>query len=253
MYQPLKHCCKYIKPLYIKRKMKENKQYICEKNQMILYAVTDSSLSSETYTLEMQIEDALKGGVTLLQLREKNMETKELARLGKKIKAICDRYNVPMVIDDDVEAAYICGADGVHVGQGDMSPTEVRKILGNNAIVGVTAKTVEQALKAQNEGASYIGTGAAFPTGTKKDTYVISHDTIREICDRVDIPVVAIGGIDCENVVKLKGTHIDGVAVVSAIFANKDIEAETRRLKDRVLSIIENTIKTTAMEKRFIK
>ena len=219
--------------------MKENKQYICEKKQMTLYAVTDSSWASEDYTLEMQIEDALKGGVTLLQLREKNMETKELAELGKRIKKICDRYSVPMLIDDDVEAAYICGADGVHVGQGDMSPTEVRKILGNKAIVGVTAKTVEQALRAQNEGASYIGTGAAFPTDTKKDTYVISHDTIREICDRLEIPVIAIGGINYENVDRLKGTHIDGVAVVSAVFAKNDIETETKRLKEHVLSIIE--------------
>ena len=125
------------------------------------------------------------------------------------------------------------------VGQGDMSPAEVRRILGDNAIVGVTAKTIEQALKAQNQGASYIGTGAAFPTYTKKDTYVISHDTIRDICDSLEIPVVAIGGINYENVVRLKGTHIDGVAVVSAIFSKKDIETETKRLKERVISIIE--------------
>lgn len=205
---------------------------------MILYAVTDSRWTTKDYTLEMQIEDALKGGVTLLQLREKNMATKELAELGKRVKAICDRYGVPMLIDDDVQAAYICKADGVHVGQKDMSPTEVRRILGDNAIVGVTAKTVEQALKAQSEGASYIGTGAAFPTGTKKDTYVISRDTIREICDSLKIPVVAIGGIDYENVLKLKETHIDGVAVVSAVFANKDIETGTKKLKERVLSIL---------------
>ena len=217
--------------------MKENKQYICKKEQMILYAVTDSRWASGDYTLEMQIEDALKGGVTLLQLREKNMETKELAELGKRVKKICDRYSVPMLIDDDVEAAHLCRADGVHVGQSDMSPTEVRRILGNKAIVGVTAKTVEQALKAQNEGASYIGTGAAFSTDTKKDTYVISHETIREICDRIEIPVVAIGGINYENMEKLKGTHIAGVAVVSAVFAKKDIETETKRLKERVLSI----------------
>lgn len=144
-----------------------------------------------------------------------------------------------MVIDDDAQAAYLCGADGVHVGQGDMSPAEVRRILGNNAIVGVTAKTIEQALKAQNQGASYIGTGAAFPTYTKKDTYVISHDTIRDICDSLEIPVVAIGGINYENVERLKGTHIDGVAVVSAIFSKKDIETETKRLKEQVISIIE--------------
>ncbi len=219
--------------------MKENRQYICERKQMLLYAVTDSSFATENYTFEMQIEAALKGGVTLLQLREKNMETRELAEVGKRVKAICSRYGVPMVIDDDTEAAYLCGADGVHVGQGDMSPAEVRRILGNNAIVGVTAKTVEQALKAQNQGASYIGTGAAFPTYTKKDTYVISHDTIREICDSLRIPVVAIGGISYENVEMLKGTHIDGVAVVSAIFSKKDIETETKRLKERVISIIE--------------
>lgn len=218
--------------------MDEKKQYVCKKNQMILYAVTDSGWATNDYTLEMQIEDALKGGVTLLQLREKNMDTNELAELGKRVKAICDRYNVPMLIDDDVEAARLCGADGVHVGQGDMSPVEVRRLLGDSAIVGVTAKTVEQAFRAQTEGASYIGTGAAFPTGTKKDTYVIPHDTIRDICDALDIPVVAIGGIDYENVMELKNTHIDGVAVVSAIFAKKDIVSETEKLKQRVLSII---------------
>lgn len=225
----------------IKENQPEHSSYVCSDGQMLLYAVTDSKWASKDYTLEMQIEDVLKGGVTLLQLREKGMETKELAELGKRVKAICEKYNVPMLIDDDVEAAYLCGADGVHVGQGDMSPTEVRKILGDSAIVGVTAKTVEQALKAQNEGASYIGTGAAFPTGTKKDTYVISHDTIRDICDSLDIPVVAIGGIDYENVEQLKGTHINGVAVVSAIFAQKDIRSETERLKQRVIEVIQSS------------
>ncbi len=218
--------------------MTKNNCYICTKNQMLLYAVTDSKWAKPEYTLLMQIEDALKGGATFIQLREKNMGTAELAEMGKKVKKLCNMYKVPMVIDDDIEAARLCGADGVHVGQNDMSPDKVREILGNNAIVGVTAKTVEQAKQAELAGASYIGTGAAFPTGTKRDTYVISHDTIREICESIDIPVVAIGGIDYENVDKLKNTGIDGVAVVSAIFAKKDIAKATQMLKEKVNMII---------------
>lgn len=218
--------------------MIKNSYYTCDKSQMVLYAVTDSSWTRPDYTLEMQVEDALKGGVTLIQLREKNMATDQLADLGKKVKKICDRYGVPMVIDDNIEAALMCGADGVHVGQNDLSPDRVREILGNNAIVGVTAKTVEQAKEAELKGASYIGTGAAFPTGTKRDTYVISHHTIRDICKNTDIPVVAIGGIDYDNVEQLRGTCIDGVAVVSAIFAKENIEKAAEKLKEKVLRVI---------------
>lgn len=210
---------------------------------MILYGVTDSSDTTEDYTLEMKVEEALKGGATFIQLREKNMDTLKLAELGKRIKKICDKYNAPMVIDDNVEAARLCGADGVHVGQNDLSPDKVREILGNNAIVGVTAKTPKQAVEAELKGASYIGTGAAFPTDTKKDTYVISHDAIRAICESTKIPVVAIGGITYDNVDKLKGTGIDGVAVVSAIFNKKDIEHETQKLKKKVINILEEKMK----------
>lgn len=205
---------------------------------MLLYAVTDSSWTTEKYTLEMQIEDALKGGVTLIQLREKGMETERLAELGGRVKKICSRYGVPMLIDDDVEAARLCGAAGVHVGQQDITPDKVRELLGRDAIVGVTAKTVSQALEAQQKGASYIGTGAAFPTGTKRDTYVISHDTIRDICRAVDIPVVAIGGIDGENVDMLSGTEVDGIAVVSAIFAQKNITEAAAELKRKAAEIL---------------
>lgn len=219
-------------------RMKEKKWRVCDKGQMMLYAVTDSGWVTKEYTLEQQIEDALKGGVTLVQVREKNMGTEELAELGKRVKKICETYGVPMLIDDDIKAAMLCKADGVHVGQNDISPEEVREIMGNDVIVGVTAKTVKQAKAAQESGASYIGTGAAFPTGTKKDTYVISHETIKEICNSIDIPVVAIGGIDYDNVDKLKGTGIDGVAVVSAIFAKGNIRKAAEELKEKVMKII---------------
>lgn len=215
-----------------------NKSYVCKKDQMLMYAVTDSRWSTENYTLEMQIEDALKGGVTFLQLREKNMNTEELAALGRKVKTICDRYNVPLVINDNIEAAILCQADGVHVGQNDLSPDKVREIMGENAIVGVTVKTVEQAKKAEAQGASYVGSGAMFETGTKKDTYVISRDTIRDICHSISIPVVAIGGIDENNVLELKGTGIDGVAVVSAIFGKKDIYMAAIELRKKIEKIV---------------
>lgn len=211
---------------------------VCGREQMLLYAVTDSRYATEKYTLEEQIEDALKGGVTLVQLREKSMNTEQLANLGIRVRKICDRYRVPMLIDDNVEAALLCRADGVHVGQNDITPQEVRKIMGNDVIVGVTAKTVEQAKRAQENGASYIGTGAAFPTGTKKDTYVISHDVIKEICESISIPVVAIGGINYDNADMLKGTGIDGIAVVSAIFGEADIKQAAYRLKEKAYKII---------------
>lgn len=214
------------------------KSFICKKDDMILYAVTDSSNTTKEYTLEMQVEDAIRGGATFVQLREKNVETEQLVQIGKKIKKVCNLYNIPFVIDDNIEAAILCGADGVHVGQNDLSPLEVRARLGSDAIVGVTAKTVEQAKKAEAEGASYLGSGAAFVTSTKSDTYVIPHKTIKEICNSVDIPVVAIGGIDESNVCELKGTDIDGIAVVSAIFAKEDIKKAAENLKEKVLNNI---------------
>lgn len=214
------------------------KPFVCKKDDMVLYAVTDSSNTTKEYTLEMQVEDAIKGGVTFVQLREKNMETDKLVQIGNKIRKVCSKYNIPFVIDDNMEAALLCGADGVHVGQNDLNPLEVRKRLGNEAIVGVTVKTVEQAKKAETEGASYLGSGAAFNTSTKKDTYVIPHNTIKKICNSVDIPVIAIGGIDENNVCELEGTGIDGIAVVSAIFAKKDIKKASEDLKEKVLNNI---------------
>ncbi len=208
--------------------------YICNKKDMLLYAVTNSSWTNEKDTLLIQIENALKGGVTFVQLREKNMELFELIELGKKVKILCDRYEVPFVIDDNIEAAMLCGADGVHIGQNDMKTLQARELLGKDKIVGVTAKTVKQALIAQKEGASYIGTGAAFSTTTKRDTYVIPHSDIKEIVQAVNIPVIAIGGINEENVLQLKDTGIDGVAVVAAIFASKNITEDTKKLLNRI-------------------
>jgi thiamine-phosphate pyrophosphorylase len=199
---------------------------------MLLYAVTDRAWTGEK-SLIQQVEEALKGGVTCVQLREKNLGYDEFLAEAIEMKKLCAQYNVPLIINDSVEIAIKAKADGVHVGQSDMEAGRVRELVGDDMIIGVSARTVEEALKAQNAGADYLGVGAMFSTSTKLDAKVLSHGALKEICQAVSIPVTAIGGITRENMMELKGSGVDGVALVSAIFGAGDIESECRELKSR--------------------
>lgn len=201
-----------------------------DKNNMLLYAVTDRAWLNGR-SLCVDVEKALKGGVTCVQLREKELSDEEFLREAIQINALCKKYNIPFVINDNVDIALKCGADGVHVGQSDMEAGRVRSIAGDKMIIGVSAHNVEEAVEAERLGADYLGVGAAFATSTKKDAGNISFETIKAICEAVSIPVVAIGGISKKNMMQLKGTGVDGVALVSAVFASEDIEAECRELK----------------------
>ena len=183
---------------------------------------------------------ALEGGMTYVQMREKGdpMTKDELLTEALALKALCEEYGVPFVIDDDVELAKKCGADGVHVGQSDMACVEARKALGERKVVGVSAQTVEQAVQAEKDGADYLGVGAVFPTGSKDDADDVSHDTVKAICEAVSIPVIAIGGISKDNVGQLAGLGLDGIAVISAIYAADDLKAATEDLKARTVEAL---------------
>ena len=208
-----------------------------KKEQLRLYAVTDRTwLGNET--LYEQVEKALEGGATLVQLREKELPEADVQKEAEELLELCHRYGVKLILDDDVELAEKVGADGVHIGQSDMGLAHAREILGPDKIIGVTAKTVEQAKAAEAGGADYLGSGAVFGSTTKKDAIPMKHELLEEICHRVKIPVVAIGGITAENVLQLKGRGIAGVAVVSGIFACEDIKAGTRHLGELVEQII---------------
>lgn len=209
-----------------------------DKNDLLLYAVTDRSWLPEGETLEEQVEKCLRGGATCIQLREKQLSEEEFLEEARRMKAVCAKYHVPLLINDNVEIALAVDADGVHVGQSDMEAEDVRAKLGPDKIIGVTAKTVEQALLAEKHGADYLGSGAVFGTSTKEDASKMDHQVLKQICQAVQIPVVAIGGITEENVAELAGNGICGVAVVSAIFAKKDIEAATRELKKRTEEMV---------------
>ncbi len=199
---------------------------------LLLYAVTDRHwLSGET--LCDQVEKALKGGATFIQLREKNLDDESFYKEAVEIQSLCKKYHVPFVINDNVDIAVKINADGVHVGQNDMEALDVRAKLGSDKIIGVSAQTVEQALLAEKHGADYLGVGAVFPTGSKDDADDVSHETLKAICDAVNIPVIAIGGITYDNVRELSGTGIVGIAVISAIFGAGDIEKATDELKIR--------------------
>ena len=197
----------------------------CDKGYMCLYAVTDRAWIGEQ-TLYKQVEAALKGGVTCVQLREKDLDDADFYAEALEISALCKKYNVPFIINDNVDIAIKCKADGIHVGQRDMQVSDVRKKVGNEMIIGVSAHSVEEAKEAVKNGADYLGVGAVFSTATKADASVLPMDTLRDICQAVDVPVVAIGGISRRNIEKLSGSGVDGVALVSAIFAAEDIEAE---------------------------
>ena len=195
----------------------------CDKKDLLLYAVTDRAWLGDK-TLSWQVEESLKGGATMIQLREKHLDHEHFLKEAKEIKELCRKYQVPFLINDDVDLAVEVDADGVHVGQHDMEAGEVRKKIGPNRILGVSAQTVEQALLAQQAGADYLGVGAVFPTGTKDDADAVSIQTLGEICRAVSIPGVAIGGIGQHNVMQLAGSGICGIAVVSAIYAQPDIQ-----------------------------
>lgn len=199
---------------------------------LTLYAVTDRECAGER-DLTALSELAIQGGVTCLQLREKNMTTEELAEAGAELLKICRKYGVPLIINDDYRAALMCGADGVHVGIEDAPVSEIRRIAGENFIIGATAKTVEQARRAEAEGADYIGVGAVFPSPTKKNAIRITPGQLREICGSVNIPAVAIGGITAGNISEISGCGHRGIAAVSAIFAPEDVRAAAEELRRR--------------------
>ncbi len=203
-----------------------------------LYFVTDSTGLEESDFL-YTVEQALKGGVTLLQLREKNKSTREYIELAKRVHLLTKKYNVPLIIDDRVDVAIAVGSEGVHLGQEDMPIDIARKILGENFIIGATAKTVEKAVVAFKNGADYLGVGAIYPTTTKVKTVLTSTDTLREICHAVPIPVNAIGGLNKGNTHILKGTGIAGICVVSAIMKSENPKKESKEL----LSIAKELIK----------
>ena len=205
-----------------------NKKF--DKKALLLYAVTDRAWLNGR-TLSRDVEEALKGGATMIQLREKELQYDDFLAEALEVNALCRKYGVPFVINDSVEIALACDADGAHVGQSDMEAFKVRERLGPNKIIGVSAQTVEQAVLAEKSGADYIGVGAVFITSTKKDADFVPYDELKSICAAVSIPVVAIGGINAQNIEKLTGSGIDGIAVVSAIFAEKDIKTATGTLR----------------------
>lgn len=209
-------------------------------NQYLLYAITDRSWVGKM-TLYEQIEQALQNGVTMLQLREKNLDDAQFLTQAKEIKALCNHYGVPLLINDNVEVAYKSGADGVHVGLEDMPVREIRKNFGSHLLIGATAKTVAQAQQAQQDGADYLGVGAVFPSPTKRQAVRITIEQLREIRKAVSIPIVAIGGITQENLPLLAGSGIDGVAVVSAIFGAPDPAKATAQLSCLVKQVVRQT------------
>ncbi len=210
----------------------------CDRKWMPLYAVTDRSWLKGR-TLAACVEEALRGGSTCLQLREKELDEAAFLAEALEMKALCARYNVPFIVNDNVDIAIKSGADGAHVGQSDEGAAAARARIGEDKILGVSVQTVEQAVKAEQDGADYLGVGAMFSTGTKLDADDVSFDTLKSICRTVRIPVVAIGGISMKNVCEFADTGIDGIAVVSAIFAAEDIEAAARELR----SLVRNELK----------
>lgn len=184
------------------------------------------------------VEQAVQGGCTLVQLREKNLGTREFIQAAKGIKAITDKYNIPLIINDRVDICLAVDAAGVHLGQEDMPVSDARKLLGSEKIIGCSAHNIEEALLAEKDGADYLGVGAIFTTATKKDTVATSIHTLREICEKVKLPVVAIGGVKEENVKELTGTNISGIAVVSAIMAAKEPKIAAQHLQTMVKDMV---------------
>lgn len=208
-------------------------------NYLELYAVTDRHWLGNQTLLE-QVQEALDGGATCIQLREKQLDDKTFLQEAIEIQKLCKQYQVPFIVNDNVDIAKTMHADGIHVGQSDMEALDVRKALGNDVILGVSAQTVEQAKKAEAHGADYLGVGAVFPTGSKDDAEDVSYETLKAICEAVSIPVIAIGGITQDNVKELAGSGIVGIAVISAIFAQQHITQATKDLKQATEQMLDD-------------
>lgn len=211
----------------------------CAKENLLLYAVTDRHWL-DGRTLKEVVLESLEGGVTMLQLREKHLDEAHFLEEAKELQTLCRSWHVPFLINDNVEIALAMEADGVHVGQSDMAAGDVRKKLGDDKIIGVSAQTVEQALLAEKAGADYLGVGAVFPTSSKDDANEVTYETLKAICSAVSIPVVAIGGITQENVHQLAGSGICGAAVISAIYAKPNIKKAAAELKTAVKETIKD-------------
>ena len=211
----------------------------CAKENSLLYAVTDRHWLNGR-TLKEVVLESLEGGVTMLQLREKHLDEAHFLEEAKELQTLCRSWHVPFLINDNVEIALAMNADGIHVGQSDMAAGDVRKKLGDDKIIGVSAQTVEQALLAEKAGADYLGVGAVFPTSSKDDANEVTYETLKAICSAVSIPVVAIGGITQENVHQLAGSGICGAAVISAIYAKPDIKKAAAELKTAVKETIKD-------------
>ncbi len=207
------------------------------KETLLLYAITDTDCIGNRDFFE-EVEHALQGGVTILQLREKNLSTEQLTRKAKQLKSLCRKYHVPLIINDNVQAAIDSGADGVHVGADDMDVAAVRKITGSHFLIGATAKTLEQAKKAQVQGADYLGCGALFTSPTKHNAQPMTISTLKEITSAITIPIVAIGGLTYENIDIIQNCGTAGAAVISAIFAENDVRTAAAKLKDKLQTII---------------
>lgn len=215
----------------LRQKLKLNKSELIK--ALAVYAVTDRYWLKDE-TLAQVVEKAILGGTTFVQLREKNATDEEFLQLALDVQKVCKKYNVPFVINDNVELAAKIGADGVHVGQSDMNALDVHALVGPDKILGVSAQTVEQAVLAEKQGADYLGVGAVFRTSMKDDADYVPYETLKAICDAVTIPVVAIGGITADNMHELKGSGICGVSVISSIFGKEDITAAAAELKKKV-------------------
>ena len=217
--------------------MKYSKEQI--RSAMLLYAVTDQSWLKDGETLLDVVKEVLKNGATFLQIREKDLTEADFETEAKKLQDICREYHVPYVVNDNVEIAIKIGADGVHVGQSDIMGRDIRALIGSDKILGISAGTVEEAIASEQAGADYIGVGAVFGTSTKKNARNMSIDRLKEIVEAVDIPVVAIGGINASNISELAGSKVDGVAVVSAIFAAEHPGEATKDLLLKAKALVE--------------
>ena len=213
----------------------DKKKDLAEK--LLLYAVTDRHWLGDRTLFEV-VRESLDGGVSFLQLREKELDEEHFYEEAVKLQAMAKEYGVPFVVNDNVDIAVGMDADGVHVGQSDMEAGNVRALIGPDKILGVSASSVEEALLAQERGADYLGVGAVFPTSSKDDADAVSKETLKAICEAVSIPVIAIGGISMDNIMELSGCGLDGIAVISAIFGKEDVRKATKELKEKTIQMV---------------